>query len=354
MNHSLTMNINLQIPNLFWSDASQPEIYDELLMRTLEILLSKAISKTTTSLEMEPWLCKQFNVTQQHGNWPVAPLMLHIDAPVLAKTSKDFWMHADPVHLRIEQNHIMLADRQIFEISPEEAKQFIHDLNQNLGSNDFTFSALHPHRWYIRIPKAPEIQTHTLSQVTCKNINNFLPTGNDSIFWHKIFNEVQMLLHEHPINLARESRGELTINSIWLWGGGNKPQTIHSPYTNVWSDNTFSQSLALASNINYLALPTDVNKWLQTQISGNHLLVLDSLRSPAKYKNAFSWRETLRNMEQNWFLPLYTALRNGKIKQLTISTSNEVASHDFAITRSDLWKFWLISKSLFTHGTRIN
>ena len=100
------MNINLLIPNLFWSDTSQPEIYDGLLMHSLETLLSKSLSRTNSSLEMEIWLCKQFNLEQQHGNWPIAPVMLHLDAPVLAKTSKDFWMRADPVHLRIEQKDV--------------------------------------------------------------------------------------------------------------------------------------------------------------------------------------------------------------------------------------------------------
>ena len=303
------MNINLLIPNLFWADTSQPEIYDDLFIHSLETLLSKGTSRTDSSLEMETWLCKQFNLEQQHGNWPTAPLMLHIDAPMLAKTSKDFWMCADPVHLRIEQNHIMLADSQSFKISPEEAKQLIQDLNHNLGNMNFIFSAFHPHRWYIQISEAPEMQTHTLSQVTCKNINDFLPTGKDSIIWHKIFNEIQMLLHEHPINQARESRGELVINSIWLWGGGNILRSIHSPYTHIWSNDDFSQSLALASCVNHL-----------------------------------------KNLEHNWFLPLYTAIKNGKVSRLTITTSNEIASHDFVITRSDLWKFWLLSKPLYTHS----
>ncbi|ALQ50224.1 phosphoglycerate mutase [Nitrosomonas ureae] len=346
------MNINLLIPNLFWSDTSQPEIYNGLLIHFLETLLSKGISRTSSSLEMETWLCKQFNLEQQHGSWPIAPLMLHIDAPALAKTSKDFWMCADPVHLRIEQNHIMLADSQSFKISPEEAEQFVQDLNHNLGNSNFIFSTFHPHRWYIRIPKAPEMQTHLLSQVTCKNINNFLPTGKDSIIWHKIFNEVQMLLHEHPINQARESRGELIINSIWLGGGGGILQSIHSPYTHIWSNDDFSQSLALASSINRLNLPIDVNNWLKTKIPGNHLVVLDSLRSPAKYKNAYEWRETLKNMEHTWFIPLYTAIKSGKVSRLTITTLNEIALNDFVITRSDLWKFWLFRKPLFTHSRK--
>ena len=35
--------------------------------------------------------------------------------------------------------------------------------------------------------------------------------------------EAQMILHEHEINVAREERGDLPINSLWLCGGGTVP-----------------------------------------------------------------------------------------------------------------------------------
>lgn len=343
------MNLTLLIPNLLWPDISQPEIYNDLSLPSLEVLLSKSTAAISPPQEIETWLCKEFNVAKQQNDWPIAPLMLHADAPDLAKTSKDFWMRADPVHLRIEQNHIMLADSQAFQISIEEAEQIVQDLNHNLGNHDFSFFPLHPDRWYIRTPKAPEMFTHTLSHVTCKNINNFLPTGAESIVWHQLFNEIQMLLHEHPINQARESRGELPINSVWFWGGGNMPQLTQSPYTRVWSEDDLPRALALASNTNHAKLTADAQEWLQTQISGNHLVILDALYGKAKYRNAYGWRETLGDMEQNWFLPLYTALKNRKINQLTIAALNETSSQRFEITRSDLWKLWRITKPLPAH-----
>jgi hypothetical protein len=343
------MNLNLLVPNLFWPDSSQTEIYHELSAPSLEALLSKSTATMNPPQEIEAWLCKEFNVAKHQNDWPIAPLMLHTDAPALAKTSKDFWMRADPVHLRIEQNHIMLADSQAFKISIEEAEQMVQDLNHNLGNHNLSFFPSHPDRWYIRTPKTPEIFTHTLSHVTCKNINNFLPSGAESIVWHRIFNEIQMLLYEHPVNQARESRGELAINSVWFWGGGNMPQSAQSPYTHIWSDNDLPRALALASNTDHSRLPADAQEWFQTQISGNHLVVLDALQGKAKYRNAYAWREALVNMEKNWFLPVYTALKKGKINQLTITALNETSSQRFEITRSDLWKFWRITKPLSAH-----
>ena len=83
-----------------------------------------------------------------------------------------------------------------------------------------------------------------------------------------------------------------------------------------------------------------------TRPNGDHLVVLDSLRGKAQYRNAYEWRETLKAMEQNWFAPLHIALKEGKINQLTITALNEISSRDFSLTRSDLWKFWRITKPL--------
>lgn len=343
------MNLNLLIPNLFWPDVSQPEIYRDLSIPSLEILLSKSISMQHPSQqEMEIWLCKTFKIAKQQ-NWPIASILLHTDGSDEMKNSKDFWIRADPVHLRIEQNHIMLADSQIFKISKEEAEQIVQDLNHNLGSHDFSFLPLRPDRWYIRTTRTPEIQTHTLSRVTGMNINNLLPTGNESIIWHRIFNEIQMLLHEHPINQIRESRGELIINSVWFWGEGNMPQSIQSPYAHIWSDHDLPRALALATNTNHSKLPLNANELLQTEIAGNHLIVLDTLLGKAKYRDAYRWRETLKDMERNWFSPLHMALRKGKIKQLTITALHENSSQDFVIMRSNLWKFWLMIKPLSSY-----
>ena len=342
-----TMNLNLTIPHLFWPDVSQLEIYNDLLMPSLEALLSKSTSLQNPSQEIEMWLCQAFNVEKQSCNWPIAPIMLHIDGQDLIKTNKDFWIRADPVHLRIEQNHLMLADSQAFQISKEEAEQIVQDLNRDLGQQyDLCLLPLCPDRWYIQTSRALQMHTYTLGQVTCMNINNFLPTGNDSGIWIKLFNEIQMLLHNHPINRVRESHGELAINSIWFWGAGNMPQTIQSPYTHIWSNHDLTRALALASNTNYFKLPDNADDWLQAKIEGNHLIILETLLNKAKYRNTYSWRENIMNLDKKWFAPLHKALKEGKIDKLTITSLSENLSQDFVISRLNLLKFWSRTRPL--------
>jgi hypothetical protein len=50
-------------------------------------------------------------------------------------------------------------------------------------------------------------------------------------------NEVQMFLHGHPVNEAREACGKPVVNSLWLWGGGRQPAAQPATYSSVWSDN---------------------------------------------------------------------------------------------------------------------
>lgn len=337
------MNLRLLIPSLFWPDTSgsaPPEIYRDLPLPALATLLTKSVRTTESeSPGMEAWLCRAFGLAKQQ-DWPVAPLTLAADGTGNIVAGNDYWLRADPVHLRIERGQFVLADGQIFRISSGEAREFTALLNQHLAGNNLTLLPLHPDRWYLHLAKTPALQTHPLSQVTGKNINYLLPSGVDSMAWHGVFNEIQMLLHEHPLNQAREARGELAINSVWLWGGGIMPTVECNVYTKAWSNEVLTRALALASHTDFSALPPAANTWLQSAGSGNHLVVLDSLNGKARYGDAYGWRESLKQLEQNWFVPLLAALKQDRISQLTITAIGERDSKNFSVSRGDLWKFW--------------
>ncbi|MCH8101408.1 MAG: hypothetical protein IIB74_13375, partial [Proteobacteria bacterium] len=40
----------------------------------------------------------------------------------------------------------------------------------------------------------------------------------------RLVSEIQMALHEHAVNIAREQLGQRVVNSIWFWGGGIAPE----------------------------------------------------------------------------------------------------------------------------------
>ncbi|MEP6605711.1 MAG: phosphoglycerate mutase, partial [Nitrosospira sp.] len=97
------------IPTLFWPGTSLPEIYRDLALPSLENMLAKSLCTNDESTAIEAWLCRAFGVEQQH-DWPVAPITLQMDGKGSLKAKEDYWIRADPVHLRIERDQVILAD----------------------------------------------------------------------------------------------------------------------------------------------------------------------------------------------------------------------------------------------------
>lgn len=339
------MNLHLFVPGLFWPDNSRPEVYQQLQLPALETILTKSRWTETPQQMLEPWLCQAFGVEKQH-DWPIAPIQLQSDSQEI-KAENSYWLRIDPVFLRIENNHILLADSQIVNISLKEATQLADSINAQFATDGLTILPLLPDRWYLRCDQQPDLRTCLLSEAAGKNINTLMPVGEDSALGNSRINEIQMLLHEHPVNQAREERGELPINSLWLWGGGVLPEMIHTEYSGVWSNQAFARALATTSKTEYYDLPESADQLLRDgEQTGEQLVVLDALQKYVCYRDAYGWRETLSKLEQNWFSVLLQALKDKRIKQLILTVTDSQPAGDFLMTPSHLWKFWLRNRPL--------
>jgi hypothetical protein len=345
------MNLHLLVPSLFWPDTSLSEIYHDLPLPALENLLAKCSRIDDESEGLEPWLCRAFGVAKQL-DWPVAPITLQGDGGDDIQAGNDYWIRADPVHLRIERDQIVLADSRVFPISPEEAHQLTSLLNQHFSASglEMAFLPLRPDRWYVRLAKTMTPQTHLLSDVIDRGINERLPYGANDTMWRGFFNEVQMVLHEHPLNQLREGRGEPSINATWFWGGGIMPESLISPYSQVWSNDVLPRCLALASGISQAPLPTSAAIWRQSAPTGNHLVVINALQGKAQYHDAYGWRESLKQLDHNWFEPVWAMLRQGEVDQVTLTCVENKEATNFIVRRSNLRKFWRRPKPIATYA----
>lgn len=336
------MHCHLLIPDLFPIDLLAADAGRDLRLPALETLLACGTRQSSSDAGVEAWLCHAFNINQQQ-DWPIAPITLAADG---GDVGDGYWLRADPVHLRINRAQVILADSGTFVISQLEAEQLTDSLNRHFSADGILIYPLRPDRWYLKLAHTPIMHTHLLSEVAGKHIDAYLPRGADGMRWHAVFNEIQMLFHEHPVNQAREARGDLPINSIWLWGGGIKPDNPRSTFTQVRSNEHFSHALARATHIPHVGLPHSAKEWLSEKSSGNSLLVLDSLRGAAQYGDIFGWRETVQTLERAWFEPLKMALRQRAIKQLTIYAVGQESTIAFTIQPHDLWKVWRRKKPL--------
>jgi hypothetical protein len=266
---------------------------------------------------------------------PVAAVTRVFDT---GRIEQGWWLRADPVHLQVDRDRLILADNETLRISQQEANSLISEILKVFAADGWRLQAPHPNRWYLGLSKVPEIQTHAMPDVVGQDIRVHLPTGPQAKSWHRTLNEVQMLLHASPINTERAARGELAINSLWFWGGGSLPTPPTQSWAQVWSVEPIGLGLARLSATPYAPLPANGDTWLQQAITpGRHLLILDQGRGAIQYGDVQGWHEFLQRLEVEWIGPMLTGLRQKQIQSITLYSENGAG---FYLTTKYIGRWW--------------
>jgi hypothetical protein len=144
--------------------------------------------------------------------------------------SPSVWMAgADPVYLEPRLDHLFVHAFAPGEISVPEFRALFHHLQDTLATaGEFAFARVAAYG-YLR-SDAPLSTAGLSAQVIDQRVpNDYLPAGVDAADFRSRLSEIEMALHEHEVNQARQARGEFPINSLWIWGGGRLPDIEPRP-----------------------------------------------------------------------------------------------------------------------------
>lgn len=323
--------LHLIVPDLLLPKQFATEVSADLALPYLQKLLARANQAALPAQSMESALCTAFSLAVQH-DLPIAPISAAYDG-----LPAGCWMRADPVHLRLQRDQMLLSQTSL---SAVEAAQFCAALNAYFMGQGMTFFAPHPQRWYVQLESVPAIQTTPLSEVIGGNVRGALPRGSEGQHWHQLFNEMQMLLYAHSLNEAREARGELPVNSLWLWGGGATAE-MQARYTLVRSDDSLSAMFAAAAGVQHQPLAQ-----LNFDAAGENLMVYSALRTALQGGDLHLWREALLKFEADIARPVWQALRNGALDSVALDILAAENSQRFVLRQAQTWRFWRPAKRL--------
>lgn len=307
-----------------------PDLMSAAHSASLETLLSRARSQLPLPEQRTMLLLGLFDATSTpEADVSLAAVTWGVDSGELPPREL---LRADPVYLVADRDVLRLLHHADLPVTAEEAQALVAALNSHFATDGLHFAAPHPQRWYLTIPKHLMPRTHPPEAALGLGIDAYLPWGDHATLWHRHLNEIQMLLHSHPVNAAREQRGQPVINSVWLWGGGSVPAPAQRSWAQVWSDDPVTLGLAKLSATPRTAQPTDANAWLDAAITpGDHLLVLPHHDE-----------EFATNMEILWFMPLLDALKSARLQQLTLCTTG----HRWSIDRTASKRWWVRRRAL--------
>ena len=163
--------------------------------------------------------------------------------------------------------------------------------------------------------------------------------GADAAALRRLASELEMWLHEHPVNRARVARGLLTISGLWLWGGGSAlaPTTVQvapavtpalhgvaGSTLQVYGADLFLHGLCRMAGASGQALPVS---WPDNPVRGDTLVQYTLGGTPDG--------ESLQSLERDFIAPLMRQLYRGGADSLALLVGERAVT-----LRRPGWRLW--------------
>lgn len=160
------------------------------------------------------------------------------------------WLSADPAWVQPDMNGVRLLACGQLQLSMAEAQAFAATLQPVFEEADLELRISTPDRWHLRLPTATPLPGFAApEQALGEDLSQHLPQGAEGRRWRVLLNDIQVLLHQHPLNTERRARGLAPVNSLWLWGGGPLPGALQSRLRGVISDDLLLRALASQADV---------------------------------------------------------------------------------------------------------
>ncbi len=322
-------SLRLLIPDLFLPQAQVADVLAGLRLPVLETMLARGTRTALAAESLEAWLADYFGVA-------AATVSARCDG-----LPAGCYLRADPVHLQLQRDKLILLP--VGELLADEAESLCVELNRHFSEQGIAFFAPHPQRWYLRLEHEPVVCTVPLSLAFGRNTNNLLPQGEGAPRMIALLNEIQMSLFGHPLNQARDERGLLPVNSVWLWGNDHANRS-----TAVRNDAIYGDSPLLEMYVRAMGL--SCRRWQEKSAADSALLVWTDLSDALQCGDLYAWREALSVLESEILPPLWRDLRAGRLDKLVLDLPTPHGACSVSLSRSDAWRFWVEGKPLANSG----
>ncbi|MBL8481472.1 MAG: hypothetical protein JNJ60_04710 [Rhodocyclaceae bacterium] len=321
------MRLTLALPGLI--TAPNTNTAARTAMPALAALCGRGQLRWQPALAAERWLAQAFGLDPRLA--PFAALRAAGDG---LEPGSAHWLAADPAQLMFFHEHLVLA--QAPEFPAADAQALLDALNRTFADiGRFEYGA--PSRWYLRLARPLDLACATRSEAASRKANRSLPGGADGPAMRRAMNEIQMLLHAHPVNQARVAAGQAQINTVWFWGAGTLTTPPQAPAASVLARDPLALGLAKLSGAHHGAPPDQAQA---LDLKRDTLVWLEDLAAPAETGDDLLWQQALERLERDWLAPLLSLLQRGKIDSLNIAGLGDGGTLDLQASRFSSWQVW--------------
>lgn len=283
-------------------------------MSTLTLLLPE-LSRVERTRQLAQWLARGNRLANAKSGrdaalrecfefigtaLPVAALTRSLDA---GDASGAQWLRADPAYAVADTVTARLMACGELGLSQQESDELSRALRPLFGDAGFPLEAPRPDRWYLRCPVDARLPAFADPRdVIGDDLMRHLPRGDNERQWRSLFNEAQVVLHNHPVNARRAQRGQVPANSLWFWGAGKLPDWVRTRFAQVASPDSVVAALAKLGKVpivdmqavlarydaDILLDATEVPEIDARRFSG--IVLLSASGERVHYRHAHRWR----------------------------------------------------------------
>lgn len=303
----------------------------ETLPGFCQLLSSASFSKTDAC---EPYTV----VAEQVGIDPMRqsgfPHAAYSRYAAFREENSNSWLHVSPISYTSASSGLILNRIGRDQLSSSDLSQLTDLMKTELTLGGELRIEEEDRGWRVDASDHPAIKTHALWEVAEGPVSLHMPSGGDATFWAQWLAECEMVLHSHPLNVAREREGRALISSFWLWGEGRlppkkKPGDISSQ---LLSDDPALSGMAQHHDVQSAGFdPGNIEAEKETIVAADLTLIDRSLDS----SGLMNW---LTHTDAEWIQP---AMHLIKIKNLSSMTMiDPVSGASWRLKPVDLYKFW--------------
>lgn len=265
----------------------------QALLARLAVTLRDEADECSLSPPHERALARALGMAGGSGQIPWAAWLAAADG---LPTGDLAWGLLTPAHWHLGTEQVSLADPDRLQLAEAESRAFFDAVQSLFTSEGFMLCWGAPRRWYAAHESLAGLACAAPDRVIGRNVDAWLGSDPRARRLRRLQAEVQMLLHAHPLNAAREARGLLPVNSFWVSGCG-------------------------------VAQPEQAEEGL---------VLDDRLRAPALAEDGAAWLKAWETLDASAIAACAAALDQGQAVRLTLC--GERAGASFAAQRASTWR----------------
>ncbi|MCP5272997.1 MAG: hypothetical protein H6932_17500 [Burkholderiaceae bacterium] len=190
------------------------------LLSTAGAPVLDSADETSLSPPHERALARVLGLAGTDGGLPWAAWHAAQDGVNVASPPDLCWGLLTPGHWHLGTDQVTMLDPDELGLDEAASRALLDAVHDLFESEGFLLVYGAPTRWYLAHESLAQLATASPDRVIGRNVDPWLPPSRDARLWRRLQNEVQMRLHTHPLNAAREAQGLLPVNSLWLSGCG--------------------------------------------------------------------------------------------------------------------------------------